>query len=319
MTRLRLIALALAGLLGVASAAGPAAAEPAPLVLRSSITVDGPVVRLADLFEGSIESGYTAVAKAPAPGQSVVLDFRWLAGAARAFKLDWAPGSRFDQVVVTRASQRISPEAVKNAVAASVADAGSIADISRVEFQFDPIPMDLEIGTEVAATLSVQNLVVDERTGRFSALVVAPAEGQAMAKTQVSGRLVALTEVPVLTSHRSPGEVIRAEDLQWVATRADRIAADTLLDTAMIVGKTPRRPLRAGDTLRPSDLDRALTIRKGSLVTITLQSPQMMLTVTGRALEDGAEGQPIQVVNTKSNRVVQGIVQDASTVVVALQ
>ncbi len=42
----------------------------------------------------------------------------------------------------------------------------------------------------------------------------------------------------------------------------------------------------------------------------------MTLTVLGRALEDGAQGQPIQVMNTKSNRVVQGIVQDAGTVTV---
>jgi flagella basal body P-ring formation protein FlgA len=50
-----------------------------------------------------------------------------------------------------------------------------------------------------------------------------------------------------------------------------------------------------------------------------LQSPQMVLTVLGRAMEDGAEGQVIQVANTKSDRIVHATVQDANTVAVILQ
>jgi flagella basal body P-ring formation protein FlgA len=50
-----------------------------------------------------------------------------------------------------------------------------------------------------------------------------------------------------------------------------------------------------------------------------LQSPRMVLTASGRALEDGAEGQLIAVANTKSDRIVQGVVQDANTVTVILQ
>jgi flagella basal body P-ring formation protein FlgA len=322
MTRLRMLALVLAGVMIALSLVPAAMAADAstPIVLRSEVTVDGAVVRLGDLFEGPIESSFTPVAKAPAPGQTITLDGRWLSAAARAFKLAWKPGSRFDQVVVTRASRRIGAEEVKNAVAAALADASSIDDISSVEFQFDAMPLELEVGTDVEATLATQDLVLDERTGRFSATVVAPARGAAAAKTLVTGQLIELTDVPVLTVRRLPGEVIMAEDLQWAPVRTDRVDANAVLDIAQIVGKTPRRPLRAGEPLRANDLDRALTIRKGSLVTITLQSPQMTLSVLGRALEDGAQGQPIQVVNTKSNRIVQGTVQDAGTVVVvALQ
>jgi flagellar basal body P-ring formation protein FlgA len=323
MTRVRLLAFALAGLVGAVLFGRVAAAEEAaaaPLVLRSAVTVDSTVIRLGDLFEGSLESSYIPVAKAPAPGQSITLDARWLGAAARAFKLEWKPSSRFEQSVVTRASKRISAEAVKNAIVAAIADAGSIEDISSVDFQFEATAMELEIGTDVEATLGVQDLVVDDRSGRFTATVVVPATGAAVASTQVSGQRIELTDVPVLAVRRMPGEVILASDVKWAQVRTDRIASNTVLDPAQIIGMTPRRPLKMGEQLRASDLDRALTIRKGSLVTITLQSAQMTLTVLGRALEDGAQGQPIQVVNTKSNRVVQGVVQDAGTVVVlALQ
>jgi flagella basal body P-ring formation protein FlgA len=148
---------------------------------------------------------------------------------------------------------------------------------------------------------------------------VVPASGPAAAQTAVSGRLLDLVEVPVLAGRILPGQVIKAQDIAWAAMRADRLAGTALLDPSQIVGKTPRRPLRAGEPLRGNDLEAALTIRKGSLVTMILQSPKMVLTASGRALEDGAEGQLIAVANTKSDRIVQGVVQDANTVTVILQ
>ncbi|MBX6322125.1 MAG: flagellar basal body P-ring formation protein FlgA [Rhodospirillaceae bacterium] len=315
MMRPRLFALRLA-LAGLAAAAlgHAAAADAAGVVLRSAVTVNADVIRLGDLFEGKVESAYVPVARAPAPGRSIVLDARWLAMAARAFKLDWRPSSRFDQAVVTRASKQIGAEAVKNAVIAALADDGWIEDISAVDFEFDPTPMELEVGTDMDATLGVEDLVFDERTGRFAAKVVVPAHGPAAASVRVSGQRLRLTDVPVLAVRRVPGDVIQAGDVKWEPVRSDRLGADVVLDPALIVGRTPRRPLRPDEPLRASDLDRVLTIRKGTLVTIRLQSPQMSLTVLGRALEDGAQGQPIRVMNTKSNRVVQGIVQDAGTV-----
>jgi flagella basal body P-ring formation protein FlgA len=297
-----------------------AAAQPSvPVELRAEVTVDERLIRLGDIFQGVVESADTPVAKAPEAGESLVLDARWLAAAARAFKLSWQPATRFEQVVVTRASRRFGAEAVKDAVSVAIADAGAVDDIAAVEFQFDPLPMELVVPTDVEASLGVRDLLVDERSGRFSATVVAPAEGPVSAQTSVSGRLLELIEVPVLTARVLPGEVIQAEDVEWARSRLDRVSGSVVLDPSQIVGKTPRRPLRAGEPIRNNDLETALTIRKGSLVTMVLQSPQMVLTVSGRALEDGAEGQLIQVANAKSDRIVHAVVQDANTVTVTLQ
>ena len=297
-----------------------AAAQPSvPVALRNTVTVEDRLIRLGDIFQGVVDDAETPVAKAPEAGDSLVLDARWLAAAARAFKLSWQTATRFEQVVVTRASRRFLAEEVKDAVSVAIADTGAIEDIAAVEFQFDPLPMELTVPTDVQASLGVRDLVVDERSGRFSAMVVAPADGPVSAQAAVSGRLLELIEVPVLTARLLPGEVIKAEDLEWARTRLDRIASSAMLDPSQIIGKTPRRPLRAGEPIKANDLETALTIRKGSLVTMILQSPQMVLTVTGRALEDGAEGQLIQVANTKSERIVHAVVQDANTVTVALQ
>lgn len=315
----RFLALLLAVLALATTGLGAAAQVAAPLALRQTVTVDDRLIRLGDIFEGELDAAQTPIAKAPAPGESLVLDARWLATAARAFKLSWQPASRFEQVVVTRASLRVGADAVKNAVTMAIADAGGIADFSLVEFQFDPLAMDMVVPTDIDATPGVRDLVFDERSGRFSATVVVPAQGTAVAQTAVSGRLLDLVEVPVLAGRILPGHVIKAADVTWAAVRADRLAGTTLLDPSQIIGKTPRRPLRAGEPLHTNDLETALTIRKGSLVTMILQSPQMVLTASARALEDGAEGQVIKVANLKSDRIVQAVVMDASTVTVVLQ
>lgn len=317
---MRIFAILMLGVTMAAVAISAAAAQPAaPVELRASVTVQDRLIRLGDIFQGVVENADTPIAKAPDAGESLVLDARWLATAARAFKLSWQPASRFEQVVVTRASRRFGADEVKNAVSAAIADAGAIEDIGAVEFQFDALPMEMVVPTDVDASLAVRDLLIDERSGRFSATVVAPAHGPAAAQTTVSGRLHEVTEVPVLATRLLPGQIIKASDIQWTRVRLDRLSGTVLVDPAQIVGKTPRRPLRAGDPIRSNDLETALTIRKGSLVTMVLQSPQMVLTVMGRALEDGAEGQVIEVANTKSERIVHAVVRDANTVTVSLQ
>jgi flagella basal body P-ring formation protein FlgA len=79
---------------------------------------------------------------------------------------------------------------------------------------------------------------------------------------------------------------------------------------------TARRPLRASQMLRISDVAMAPAIHRGSMVTLLVQTANMTLTTQGRALEDAALGQPIRVVNTMSNKPLTGVVKDQTTVAI---
>ena len=57
-----------------------------------------------------------------------------------------------------------------------------------------------------------------------------------------------------------------------------------------------------------------IMVAKNSLVTVRLQNERMQLTVQGRALEDGAEGDVVRVMNTSSNTVVSAVVVDSGVV-----
>ena len=69
-------------------------------------------------------------------------------------------------------------------------------------------------------------------------------------------------------------------------------------------------PLRAGDFRKP------IVVTKNSLVTMVVQTPYMLLTAQGRAIQDGAMGDAIRVMNTFSKVTVDAVVEGPSRVLV---
>ena len=80
---------------------------------------------------------------------------------------------------------------------------------------------------------------------------------------------------------------------------------------------SPRRPIRPDRPVRAADLREPVLVRKNSLVVLRLETERMVLTSQGRALQDGAGGQIIRVMNTKSNTIINGMVADRGVVRVA--
>ncbi len=312
MNRIVHLMILMLGLAALPATAGATADLPqAPVLLRAAVIVDDAVIRVADLFDGAQQHAAIAVARAPAPGDSVVLDARWLSAVARAYGLAWRPSSQFEQAVVTRSSQLVGTEAVRGALADSLIARGIDG---AYDLQFDGIAPVLKLPVDIAPSLAVQQFNLDSQSGRFSAVVVAPAEGPVAARTVVAGRIFTLTEVPVPVRRLLPGEVIVDSDIQWVEVHADRVGTAIVLDPAQMVGRTPRRPIRAGEPVRANDLEVATMIKKGAMVTMVLESPQMLITTQGRAMESGAAGDLVRVMNTTSNRIIQAIVLDPTTV-----
>ena len=297
-------------------AAPPARADElaGPVQLRSAVTVVDPVIRLGDLFDGSLANAGVAVARAPAPGDSVVLDARWLLAVARSHRVAWVPTTRFDQSVVTRASQLIGADALRAELAQEIAALGFDGDF---EVQFDGVAPALKLPVDVEPTVAVQQLNFDAKSGRFTAALSAPANTPAAVRTMVAGRVFQLVDAIVPVRRLVPGEVISEDDLKWVQLRADRITGGVVVDPEEIVGRSPRRPIQAGRPIRANDLQVAVIMKKGKIVTMVLETPQMLITTQGKVLEDGAEGDLVQVMNTSSNRIIRAVVVDPTTVSVA--
>ncbi len=286
------------------------------LTLKESIMVNDDVVRLGDLFAEPVSMGDAPVAQAPLPGQTIVLDNRFLRTLGHAYQLDWAPKSRYQRVLVGRVSQHIEPASV----AAQVKDAlkSYLATDKDVELSFDVGNTDFILPTNVPPTIAVQDVRFDPASQRFAVQIIVPATGPTVISRLLAGSVYETLQLPVLARPVAPGDVIQSTDLNWISVRLDRIAPNAVTDPKQLVGMTARRPLRDGQMLRITDVTMAAAVKRGSMVTLVVTTESMTLTAQGRALEDAALGQPVRVVNTMSNKQLTGVVKDGTTVTIPL-
>ncbi len=289
----------------------PPAQPTGPVLLKAKVVIDGPIVHLGDLFDGLGAKAATPVARAPAPGSRVEVNARWLSTVARAYGVPWRPGSRLDGSVIERASIVIGTRRIEAATIDALRQRGIVGRLSLV---LDNPVLRIHLPTDAEPSLLVAGLNHNPETGRFTAHLIAPAEGTPLVRITISGHAIEMIEVPVLRRRMMPGEVIREADIAWRDVRADRIARNVLLDPVNLVGKSPRRPVRAESPVLGSELRKPVLVPKNSLVTIRLQTARMVLTSRGRAMEAGAKGDVIRVVNTKSNQIISASVTEPGTV-----
>jgi flagella basal body P-ring formation protein FlgA len=287
-------------------------AEAAP-ALRPASTVDGTVIRLGDIFADAGDRAGDVVAPAPPPGSRTIFDATWLAATAREHQLDWQPGSRLDQASVARATRAIEADAI---AARLLAEIGTRQSVAGAEIQLDNPAFRLLVAADAPGDIAVDSLAVDPRSGRFFAFIAAPAGSADALRQRITGRLIRMIDLPVLSRAVAPGDTIVAADIETMRVRAERLGSDAVLDRRALIGKTPRRALRPHEPVRVGDIQAPLLVHKGDLVTIVLETPTMRLTAQGKALADGAMGATLQIANTKSNRLIDARVTGANTVAV---
>jgi len=319
MTRIRPLTVALLAGLWIWQPLQPALAEDAmlayadSLTLRDRIMVDDDVVRLGDLFQESLSDGDIAVAQAPKAGQTLTLDARFLQQVARAYRLSWKP-AKYQKVTIGRMSQRVTAPMVRDAIAVAVQERmGSSSDL---DVALDGGDLELDLPTDVENSVSVSAINFDPHSNRFAAILVAPADGPPVIQRNVFGTVYEMAQIPVPNRLISAGDVIAADDLEWQAVHLTRLSGNSLTDAEQLVGRMAKRPLKAGQILRQSDVAMSPVIRKNDLIRLVVKTGQMTLTVQGKALQDAALGQTVRVMNVNSNRQLTGTVIDAGTVAI---
>ena len=75
-----------------------------------------------------------------------------------------------------------------------------------------------------------------------------------------------------------------------------------------LIGMTARRVVVAGRPVRSSDIIAPQIIERGQLLTLSLDNAFMRLSTQAKALENGAKGEVIRVVNTNSHQPLQALI-----------
>ena len=303
---LRLLGL-IAALAITVSLLSPASA--AELQLLPRIVVDDHLVTLADLFGDMGEAGEAVVARSPEPGKRNTITVARIHRAVRDQGLDWMPLRGLKRVTVNRTGRRIPDFEIESAILIALAgevrgDGLSITLANRNQALF--------VARDAAPGLDVENISYDARTGRFAASLVAAAGTAYEARAVFSGRAIETVELPVLNRTMKKGEIIGDGDIEWIDWQVKRIPRDAITDVADLVGQAARRSLRPDSPLRARDVGEPIVVTKGSAVSLVYRTPMMVLTAGGRALEDGAMGSVIRILNSKSKVVIEARVDSAN-------
>ena len=290
-----LLGAALAALL----ASGALAVTP-----RSHVVVHGPEVRLSDLFEGALPRGDKVLGAAPAPGRVYTVEAGQLTAIARANGITLATPTT---AVVERPGRALSREAIEEAlrealIAAGAAEAAE-APIALTGFTPPVIPL-----SATPPRIIVEDLGWDAAQGRFNAQIAAIVGPEAPVRARIAGRVDDTVAVPVAARRLAEGDTLRATDVRIVRMPAARVPADAVLDPARLAGRILREPVAPGAAITGVQFGAAAAVQRGAAVSLIVDLPGLSITAQGRALEDGAAGARIQVVNLASRAVLEGIV-----------
>lgn len=297
-----------------AAAAGFACAASAA-ELRPAVTVSGATVTLGDLFDDAGLAAETVVATAPAPGARSEISVSRISLAARRNGIDWRNDAGLSHVVVARAGVAIPDEDVASAVAAAIsAQSSAMPSASRLQVDFTNGMAGIQVAESADLTVNVEQIAFNRRNGAFTALVRAPAGDMLSPLHRVTGRAYPVADVPVLVRDMQPGDVVRQTDIDWVRLPANRIGQNVITSLDQLLGMSPRHPARAGEPMRVSDMAPPLVVEKGAQVDMMLVSGALTLIARGRALESGAVGDVVNVLNIRSNRTLQGVVEGPNTI-----
>lgn len=283
--------------------------------LRTGVVVQGDHIFLGDLFDHVGDKAFLKVAYAPPPGKRITFDVYWLFKLARAHRLDWRPLNMKTRSTVKRDSQIIERDEIEDELISVLRDKGVR---EKIEIEFSNRRLSLHVRTDRPATVGVENMIYSRATGRFSAIIQAPANDSTGQRLRITGRVHELVSVPVLTNRKARNDVIERADIEWLEMRKRRIRRETILDADMLIGKAARNTIRPGRPITRRAVRRPVLVAKGSLVTINLNSPFMSLSAQGRALRDGGRGDVVRVVNTRSNKIIAAIVVGPNIVSIGL-
>ena len=293
----------------------PLALAPTP-VLRAAAVVSTDLVRIGDLVENAGTAARIPVFRAPDPGHTGALPVSRVVDAIRSHGILLIETNDLSAVQVTRASRAIPPKQIEERIAEGLASQYGVRDAKKLQLSFDREVKALHLEPGATGDVHLARLTYDPRTGRFDASMdLAPGT---VARTQLryTGTAVETVEVATLTAPLARGQIIKAGDLAIQRRPRAEVGADTALD-ARAVGLAARRDLRAGQIIRGPDVTKADVVQRNEAVTLVYEVPGIFLTVRGKALESGAEGEVVAVLNIQSKRTVHGTVSGPGQVTIA--
>lgn len=200
---------------------------------------------------------------------------------------------------------------VEQAVAKALQDAGTTPLATA---HIDGVSRDTAYGHNTPLTASIKTLNADPVAKRWSANVNFVSGAEIVSVIPMQGKYMEMVMLPTAKRPISAGQEISANDLEMRPYPLNYARGGVLKDIGTAVGKVSHRIISANRPLRETEFATASVVHKNASVTLQYKTDAINITTVGQALEDGAVGDVIPVLNINSKKIIRATVLSKDTV-----
>ena len=282
--------------------------------LRANVQVSGDIVRIGDVIDNAGTAAQIAIYRAPDLGTTGSLSVAQVLNTLRAHQVIGVDTGGLKEISVTRLARTLEVKDIEQQVARVLERRNGLGDAANLSMTFDRDPGDIWLDAGFTGGMQATTIRYDNRNGRFDVTFeIANESGVAATKLRFTGTAVETMEAAVLARNVERNEVIKSSDVVVERRPKAEVGSDAA-PRDRTVGMQARRQLRAGQAIRTADLAKPDLVQRDQNVTLIYETAGLYLTVRGKALDNGTEGDVVNVMNLQSKRTVSGIVVGRSQV-----
>jgi flagella basal body P-ring formation protein FlgA len=316
MTMIRTTLATISALLVLALPARAADEFIATPTLRASITVTSDVVRVGDLIDNAGSAALIPVYRSPDLGTTGALPVAQVLAVLRAKQVIGVMTGDIKEVQVTRLARTLANKDLETAVASALERRFGLGDAANITVTFDRGIADMRLDASNTGVLQPVATRYDARSGRFDITFEINSDNNpAPTKLRFTGNAIETVEVAVLTRDIDRVDLLKASDVAMERRPKAEVTGEAA-SRDRTLGMQLRRPMRAGTPIRVADIVKPDFVQRDQNVTVIYQVPGIYLTTRGKAIESGAEGDTISVLNLQTKRTLSGVVTGRGQVTV---
>ena len=278
--------------------------------LKGDITVNTDIVTVGDMFDNAGELSETAIFRAPAPGTTGIVPLADIQNAARLIGITDFENVGYTRIRVMRLTTVVDASALSALIDAELSRRGVLSTGITADTHFDLANVSFNASqAETPATLS--DLRYTPASGQFSARFMIAGIDQPV---DLTGSVQLMTKAPRLLDTYAAGTILAAADFELADVPLATATAGGYADLDQLVGKQLVRQSHYGIMLKPSDVADPTVVTRNTMVTAFIRAGAMTLTVKGQALGAASAGQPVDILNTVTKKVLHSVARADGTV-----
>jgi flagellar basal body P-ring formation protein FlgA len=291
----------------ILATASSAVAQTAP-ALRPQVSVSGDLVRIGDFIDHAGDFAQVALFRAPDLGTTGAVPVAQVLEALRAHNVIGVATGDIREVLVTREARTLSQKEIEAEIARALERRNGLGDAANLTLNFDRDVRMIQLDAAHRGALAPVAVRYETRNTRFDVTFeIAREQGAPPTRLRFTGTAIETVQAAIVTRSVERGEILKSSDVV-IERRPKSEAGYDPAPRERVLGMQMRKSVRAGQYLRMADLGKPDLVLRDQNVTLIYDSPGLYLTMRGKAMEAGSEGDTVNVTNLQSKRTVQGVV-----------